>query len=90
LNLDAQSRDSSRSTFQAPGIGAYKLYNTFAPMLRSMRGGPAVPSGQTQTGAGAPEAAQAQEATSKRQAKLKARLDRGDKRVQQREVRRAQ
>ena len=67
----------------------FKLYSTFAPLLRSLRG-QAPPSARNGSDpiAVAGDADRNDPQVSKRQAKLQARLDRGDKRVQQKEVRR--
>ena len=71
---------------QVPGFGIYKLFNTVRPLLGMFLPGI--------FGPGAPQAAQ-QQATedvgekgeSKKQAKLRARMEKGDKRVQQRQPR---
>lgn len=69
-----------------PGIGIFKLYTTFAPMIKQFRGqGSSTPN----TAPVPADVAAGQPQESKRQAKLKARMERGDKRVQQKEIRRA-
>nr|XP_018263569.1 uncharacterized protein I303_03438 [Kwoniella dejecticola CBS 10117]OBR85727.1 hypothetical protein I303_03438 [Kwoniella dejecticola CBS 10117] len=77
-----------------PAFGAYKLFSTIRPILAMLLPGlfgpkqPRDPA-QAQAGAGAGGNVQEQEGDkpeSKRQAKLKARMERGDKRVQQKQV----
>ncbi|WVR05432.1 hypothetical protein IAU60_002447 [Kwoniella sp. DSM 27419] len=77
-----------------PAFGAYKLFNTIRPILGMFLPGlfgpkaprdPAAPAA-----AGVAPGEPAEKAESKRQAKLKARMEKGDKRVQQRQVQRAQ
>ncbi|OCF44211.1 hypothetical protein I317_02005 [Kwoniella heveanensis CBS 569] len=77
-----------------PGFGAYKLFSTIRPILGMFLPGlfgPKAPRDPTQAGAQAPAGAGAgvdgEKGESKRQAKLRARMEKGDKRVQQREVR---
>jgi hypothetical protein len=72
-----------------PAIAIWKAYEIFKPFIAGMRGQAAqsgAPSGVQANGAQAVGAQD--EPISKRQAKLKARMDKGDKRVQQVERRR--
>ncbi|WVF71925.1 hypothetical protein IAT40_006735 [Kwoniella sp. CBS 6097] len=79
-----------------PVFGAYKLFSTIRPILGMFLPGifgprtprdPVQAGAQGQAGAVAGAGAEGEKAESKRQAKLRARMEKGDKRVQQREVR---
>jgi hypothetical protein len=73
---------------QVPGFGLYKLYSLAAPFIFG-RGSPkSTGAGQAQTGGRDAAAAEGDEGISKRQAKLKARAERGDKRVKSMERKR--
>ncbi|GHJ86865.1 hypothetical protein NliqN6_3267 [Naganishia liquefaciens] len=74
-----------------PAIAIWKAYELFKPFISGMRGQAAAsgaPAGGQTTGAAARAGGGQEEPMSKRQAKLKARMDKGDKRVQQVERRR--
>ncbi|KAK8869543.1 hypothetical protein IAR55_000109 [Kwoniella newhampshirensis] len=67
-----------------PGFGAYKLFSTIRPILGIFLPGLFGPSVPRDVSAPAQEAAQPEEkGESRRQAKLRARMEKGDKRVQQ-------
>ncbi|KAJ9103656.1 hypothetical protein QFC19_004231 [Naganishia cerealis] len=77
-----------------PAIAAWKIYEIAKPIIAGIRGGQAGQGGAAGAAAmqadpaGAQVGAQGDEPISKRQAKLKARMEKGDKRVQQVERRR--
>lgn len=74
-----------------PAIAIWKAYEIFKPFISGLRGQAAASGAPVggQTNGGAVRAGGGQEEPiSKRQAKLKARMDKGDKRVQQVERRR--
>ncbi|WRT67400.1 uncharacterized protein IL334_004371 [Kwoniella shivajii] len=78
-----------------PAFGGYKLFSTIRPILAMFLPGifGSKQPGQAQTGAAGQAqdgaAAQPEEKESKRQAKLRARMEKGDKRVQQQQVQRS-
>lgn len=76
-----------------PGFGAYKVFGIAQPFLAMfMPGifGPKAPKGAAADTPAAGAAAAGEPGESKRQAKLRARMEKGDKRVQQQTRRQAQ
>lgn len=73
-----------------PAIAIWKMYEIAKPIIAGIRGQAGAPSGTSANGRVAAQdvGAQDEPPISKRQAKLKARMDKGDKRVQQVERRR--
>ena len=71
---------------QIPGFGLYKLFNLVRPFLGMFLPSLFGPKRPQEAGAGAGAAAgpgQGEEKESRKQAKLRARMEKGDKRVQQ-------
>jgi hypothetical protein len=77
-------------TSQIPGFGLYKLFNTIRPLLAMFLPGIFGPRAPGDPNAPAPQAQgeDRQQGESRKQAKLRARMEKGDKRVQQVQVRR--